>query len=95
MLYSYKLEGYISSILTYENYLLEGRQLYYLDNPYLALQREEHYKAGVLHGNCYYFEPIDERYYQVNLVLKEKYKNGKLVSRKQPNETTLYCTSFQ
>lgn len=94
VLYSYKESGYISSILTYKNYLLEGRQLYYLDNPYLALQREEHYKAGVLHGKSYYFEPVDETYCQVNLVLKEKYKNGKLLSRKQPNEATIYYTSF-
>lgn len=95
VVYSFKVGGYVSSILTYENYLLEGRQLYYLDNPYLALQREEHYKAGVLHGNIYYFEPVDETYYQVTLVLKEKYKNGKLVSSKEPNDLRNYYTSFR
>jgi hypothetical protein len=84
------------NLLSMEHFIalkLEGPQLYYFDNPYAALERQLHFKAGLIHGTSYFFEALDEDFLKVRLIQEKKYKNGELKQIKTPATPLVFYTS--
>lgn len=91
--YQFNSEGMVLAILNFENFVLEGQQVYFFNNGSGAMEKELNYKAGLLHGKSYYFQKVDEKYMQVALLKEEKYKNGVLVKSKTPATPPIFYTS--
>lgn len=93
MRYTFSEEAYLLAIENFSLGQLEGTQLYYFHNPYVALKKELRFKAGQLHGKSYYFEALDNQFLQVQLIKEETYKAGELRKVKKPVVPPVFYTS--
>lgn len=92
-LYTFSDDLYMLSLEKYEHHQLDGLQLYYFNNPYAVIEKQVHYKAGLLEGASFYFEALNKDYLQVQLVKEAHYKKGILKRTKTPATPPIFYTS--